>query len=516
MRGLIRFAIDNGRGIVSLVATPNGKPVRLRGANGTGKSSAIDMLWWGVGGRLDGDVVRNGADCVRTEIELDDYRVVRQMKRGGRPTLVVKDSTGRTLPEPTALLAGFAAAIGRRTFSAMTDEEQVAVLLKLAPQLDVSDLRAKASAIQADRVAVGRERDTLRGHLAGLPETTAPAAPPAEIPLEVFTDRRREVREVLAEKRQLEKGAESEQVWLDNCRAKEAEVSAAIGRVAYEAKRLQASFVAIMARRTEVLRAGHDLELASGRVRLLEAELAAARDVETLARNAHHRAIAATALDPEGSEEEAIARAQADHDSLVKRCEQLQEYARIAEGKLSQLRLSAAALECTDADLDAIDDEEASAKRHNDQAREAARQCAETMRANAERDRIAALYAERDAQWAAYTSALRQLEAEEVQRLAGVTLPVAGLAVHDGHVTIDHGAGPVRIASDNAAANALLDVAIAAAIGHRLVALRNAALIVNDEVWAQIFELCTKHGLQPFIEEPVKGELLHAVIEEGE
>src|SRR3990167_651060 len=151
---IIKFAIRNFRGIVELTATPDGRSLTLRGKNGAGKSSAIDALWWGLGGILDGEVVHNGADGATTEIRFGDYLVKRSQIKGKRPSLTVKSADGKqTFNSPTALLEGFRAAISRRTFSALPPKERADVLRRLAPGLDVSDLDAKRAKHYEQRTA---------------------------------------------------------------------------------------------------------------------------------------------------------------------------------------------------------------------------------------------------------------------------------------------------------------------------------------------------------------------------
>src|SRR3990167_8771450 len=100
---IIRFSIQNFRGIVELAAAPGGHSLTLRGQNGAGKSSAIDALWWGLGGILDGEVVRNGSESAATEIKFAEYLVTRRQARGKRPTLTVKSVDGKqTYNSPTA------------------------------------------------------------------------------------------------------------------------------------------------------------------------------------------------------------------------------------------------------------------------------------------------------------------------------------------------------------------------------------------------------------------------------
>src|SRR6185312_6689679 len=175
-RGIVRFAIRNFRGIVELEAEPNGKSLTLRGRNSVGKSSGIDALWWGLGGNLEGEVVRNGADSAETEIVIDEYLVRRKVKRGGKPSLSVKSADGRmTYSSPTQLLAGFVAAIERSTFSTLpvssskpNELTQVSIIRRLAPGLDCSDLDAQRAQLFEERTGINRDAKNLRAQAEGV------------------------------------------------------------------------------------------------------------------------------------------------------------------------------------------------------------------------------------------------------------------------------------------------------------------------------------------------------------
>ena len=136
MGPLLEIRISDFRGIASFKAIPDGQSLTLRGDIGTGKSSAIDALWWAVGGILDGEVVRNGAERARVEVRFDDYAVTRQKVRGKPATLRIKSAEGVPLGKSPKLLAGFLGAVKRQTFSMMSAKEQAEVLREIAPGLE--------------------------------------------------------------------------------------------------------------------------------------------------------------------------------------------------------------------------------------------------------------------------------------------------------------------------------------------------------------------------------------------
>ena len=170
---LIYIKVKDFKGLVAFAVEPKGKSVTLRGANGAGKSSVIDAVWFGLGGKVDEEVVRNGADRAEVELQIGDYVVARKIKRGGKATIAVRDAKGRSYPSPTELLRGFVGALERRTFSQQSATDQATTLRRLAPGLDVSDLEAKRAALYEERHAIGLVGKSLKGQLDGMPETVA-------------------------------------------------------------------------------------------------------------------------------------------------------------------------------------------------------------------------------------------------------------------------------------------------------------------------------------------------------
>ena len=169
-----RFKVANFKGIVVMEIQPDGRSVVFAGPNGSGKSSMLDALFWGLGGNLDEEIVRNSADKAQVTVQYEGYIVERSKKRGGKPTIKVKDSEGRTYASPTELMRGFAAALERKTFSRLTPKERIATLLKLCPSLDTSKLDAERAKLYAERTEHNRRVRDLEGEIAGMKPIIAP------------------------------------------------------------------------------------------------------------------------------------------------------------------------------------------------------------------------------------------------------------------------------------------------------------------------------------------------------
>ena len=157
----------------------NSKMVVLTGKNAQGKSSALNSLFWAIGGpkavQID-QVVRDGADKAVVTVDLDDYIVTRSQTAGGTMSLKVETKEGQSFKSPQSLLDTI---ISRSTidpvaFIGLSPKDQAAKLLEIV-KLDVSpqELDAKIKVIFDERTMIGREVKQLEGQLAGLGEIEA-------------------------------------------------------------------------------------------------------------------------------------------------------------------------------------------------------------------------------------------------------------------------------------------------------------------------------------------------------
>ena len=157
----------------------NSKMVVLTGKNAQGKSSALNSLFWAIGGpkavQID-QVVRDGAEKAVVTVDLDDYIVTRSQTAGGTMSLKVETKEGQSFKSPQSLLNTI---ISRSTidpvaFIGLSPKDQAAKLLEIV-KLDVNlqELDAKIKGIYDERTMIGREVKQLEGQLAGLGEIEA-------------------------------------------------------------------------------------------------------------------------------------------------------------------------------------------------------------------------------------------------------------------------------------------------------------------------------------------------------
>lgn len=435
---LKRLRLENHKGIINFTVAPDGKSLRLEGANGAGKSSVIDGIEWIVSDDGSDGTMRNGAGIRYGEMVFGEYLITRRQKRGGKPTRNVA----------AAQLAEVRAALSRKTFSSLPESEQVATLKRLAPGLDVSALEVQEKRAYDERTIINRDAKTLRAQAEGV---VVPAAP-AEIGEELSVVDVVDVAVIAAKKGDVE-------------------------RVKAENARLRG-------------------------------------DATTLARTA------ANARAEVGRLQEQLAQLQRDVVAAQSRHEAIEADAKAA---------AESAVAIVDPDTSAIDAEIATARQqnataraeaedHNRKVRAAQAAAAEAKRAAAERARLEQQAAAKESEARALTERMEALASQRLAAIAAAKLPITGLCIMDGRAMFDDGkSGPVPISdgedTPNAGERMRINIAVHAALGHKIVAVRNASLM-DEDTRAAAEALANEHGIQLISEIVRRGAPLTAVIED--
>ena len=145
---IVRVQAQNFKNVRALDITPNRYLTKISGANGAGKTSALDAIFYGLLGRktLPEKLIRQGQKKGAIFIETTTHLITRQLDdKGGSLQIEVK-ATGNLLKAPDDWLEGIAGSLGfdPLKFMRMKPEEQFEALRALVPlEADVDDLQLR-------------------------------------------------------------------------------------------------------------------------------------------------------------------------------------------------------------------------------------------------------------------------------------------------------------------------------------------------------------------------------------
>lgn len=161
---VIKFKIDNYKGIVTASAVPDPNVVLVEGDNASGKTSMVDAIWSTIGGPEYGgeSPVRNGAAEAQVSVNLGPITVQRVTTKDKTKLKIVDNKTGFEPGNPATVMKGFYSACGFdiEAFIRMEDKERYGLLLRLSGQAAAMELldRQRKQAYD-ERTIANRQRD---------------------------------------------------------------------------------------------------------------------------------------------------------------------------------------------------------------------------------------------------------------------------------------------------------------------------------------------------------------------
>jgi hypothetical protein len=170
---LIRIQAQNIKNVRALDITPNRYVTKISGANGAGKTSALDAVFYCLLGRktLPKELIRQGEKKGAIFIETTTHLITRRLDdKGGSLQIEVK-ATGNLLKAPDDWLEGIAGSLGfdPLKFMRLKPEEQFEAIKALVPmEADVDDLETR-NANDAETItrrrAEAKKLEAARDHI---------------------------------------------------------------------------------------------------------------------------------------------------------------------------------------------------------------------------------------------------------------------------------------------------------------------------------------------------------------
>lgn len=165
------FYAENIKKLRVVRITPDGSVIQITGANGSGKSSVLDAIFWALGGTkgVDAEPIRRGEQSAVIELSLGPVTVTRKFSASGS-TLTLRTASGARYPSPQSILDDLVGTLSfdPLAFDRMPSKQRLEELRRIAPlpvEVDVLDNQNRVD-FEA-RTDVNRALRDAEGELAG-------------------------------------------------------------------------------------------------------------------------------------------------------------------------------------------------------------------------------------------------------------------------------------------------------------------------------------------------------------
>lgn len=167
---IIEFTAENVKKLKVVDITPTKDFIQITGANGSGKSSVLDSIWWALAGtkNIQDQPIRRGEEKAMIRLNLGEIVVTRRFTQSGT-TLTVENAEGFKAASPQSMLDTIIGhlAFDPLEFSRMDAKKQFDTLRKVAAVKFNFEEHAKADKEDTDkRRDIGRDVKMLEGELA--------------------------------------------------------------------------------------------------------------------------------------------------------------------------------------------------------------------------------------------------------------------------------------------------------------------------------------------------------------
>lgn len=181
---IIRLEAENVKTLRAVAIEPDGAVVQITGANGSGKSSVLDAMYYALAGKgaLPTQPVREGEDQARIMLDLGELIVTRKISADGTTSLSVMTPDGAKFGSPQSMLDAMLGALtfDPLAFSRMKAKEQRDEIARLAGLTEMLDTLAGMDRADFDaRTDVNRDLKQAEARLAAMP--VVPACEPVDV-----------------------------------------------------------------------------------------------------------------------------------------------------------------------------------------------------------------------------------------------------------------------------------------------------------------------------------------------
>ena len=189
MAKIVKLNISNFKRLVAVEITPDGNMITITGKNGAGKSSVLDSIAAGLGGKKIAPLkpIRDGETSAQIVLKTEDFTVKRTFTEKGS-SLVITSSNGYKAPSPQAILDRMVGAISfdPLAYSKQKPAEQRALLMDLL-KLSFNDLDERLHDVKVRRSTVNTEKERLQHEAERIAQT--PNLPGEEINIKELGDK---------------------------------------------------------------------------------------------------------------------------------------------------------------------------------------------------------------------------------------------------------------------------------------------------------------------------------------
>ena len=141
---IIALQAENIKKLVAVEIKPNGNLVAITGANGQGKTSVLDAIWWALAGasHIQAAPIRKGENKARIRLDLGEIVVTRTFRTGkdgeAATSITVENAQGARFPSPQVMLDKLLGELSfdPLAFARATGKEQYERLRVFVPGVD--------------------------------------------------------------------------------------------------------------------------------------------------------------------------------------------------------------------------------------------------------------------------------------------------------------------------------------------------------------------------------------------